>query len=664
MARLPKVIDRSPVKSGPAAADHPAPVRRESPTDSASSERAALPAETRLSGPPAIRAALPTLPPGPGVYRMLDRRGGVLYVGKARSLKKRVQAYANPARQGQRIARMIAEAFAIEVVTTETEAEALLLEANLIKRLKPRYNIVLRDDKSHPYILLTGDHDWPQLVKHRGARNRKGEYFGPFASAGAVTQTLNALQRAFPLRSCSDSVFDNRTRPCLQYQIKRCTGPCAELIPAADYAVLVGQARDFLAGKSREVHKQLAKRMQAASDALQFETAAVLRDRIRALAHVQSQQGINVDSIGDADIIAAEQQAGRTCIQVFFFRGGRNFGNRAHYPSHGPDDTVETVLGALLGQFYDTRKPPALVLLSHRLNNQDLVAEALSLRAGKTVTLAWPRRGDKHRLVQHALRNAREALARRLAESASQRSLLEALAKQCDLEAVPERIEVYDNSHIAGRDAVGAMVVAGAQGFQKSAYRRFNIRQGTGADGFQPGDDYAMLRQVLTRRFTRLQHDDPDRGGGQWPDLVLIDGGAGQLSVAQQVFADLGVNGVALAAIAKGPDRDAGREHVYQPGRTPFTLPPHHPVLYFLQRLRDEAHRFAIGGHRGQRARAIVRSELDAITGIGAKRKRALLHRFGSARAVGEAGLADLETVDGISRHVAKLIYDHFHGGV
>jgi excinuclease ABC subunit C len=616
-----------------------------------------------------IRDSRATLPAGPGVYRMLDADDRPLYIGKARSLRKRVASYANPARQSLRIARMIAETAAVEVVTTHTEAEALLLEANLIKRLKPHYNIVLRDDKSHPYILLTGDSAWPQLVKHRGARARPGRYFGPFASAGAVNRTLNALQRAFPLRSCSNSVFASRTRACLQYQIKRCTGPCVSLIAPADYGEIVDQTRDFLAGKSRLVQARLSERMEAASEALEFEAAAVLRDRIRALAHIQAHQGINVDTVGEADVIAAHQEAGQTCVQVFFFRDGRNYGNRAHFPSHGRDAPADAVLAAFVAQFYDTRTAPRLVLISHAVEGQALIAEALGLGAGRRVHLVHPQRGDKRRLVEHALANSREALARRLAENASQRRLLEGVAEMFGLEAPPARIEVYDNSHISGSRAIGAMIVAGPEGLIKNAYRKFNIR---GADrdreagGFAPGDDYAMMREVLSRRFRRLKKEDPDAEQEQWPDLVLLDGGAGQLSSALRVFADLGIevgsDGVAVAAIAKGRDRNAGRERIRLPGREPFTVPPNSPVSYFVQRLRDEAHRFAIGAHRARRSKALGRSELDQIAGVGAKRKRALLHRFGSARGVAEAGLADLETAEGVSKQVALAIYDHFHG--
>ena len=606
-----------------------------------------------------IRAAAALLPAGPGVYRMTDDRDRSLYVGKARSLRKRVVSYANLARQPLRIARMIAETAAVDVIVTHTEAEALLLEANLIKRHKPRYNIVLRDDKSHPFILLTGDGEWPRLVKHRGARDRAGRYFGPFASAGAVNRTLNALQRAFPLRTCSDSIFAGRTRPCLQYQIKRCCGPCVGLVSAEAYDEIVDQARDFLSGRSQAVQDRLAERMQEASDALEFESAAALRDRIRALTHIQARQDINLEGIGEADVIAAHREGGQTCVQAFFFRGGRNYGNRAHFPSHARGDDEAAVLAAFLGQFYDGRKAPRLVLLSHDVPGQELIAEALSLNADRRVDLRAPQRGDKRKLVLHALANARGALERRLSESASQRRLLEGVARTFGLDAPPQRIEVYDNSHISGARPVGAMIVAGSDGFVRAAYRRFNIRS-AGA-----GDDYAMMREVLRRRFARLRREAQD-DAPEWPDLVLLDGGAGQLSAALETLADLGVEvgeGLCVAAIAKGPDRDAGRERVYLPGRPPFMPPPTDAVTYFLQRLRDEAHRFAIGGHRARRSRAVARSELDDIVGVGAKRKRALLHRFGSARGVADAGLEDLEKVDGLGAGVARAVYGHFHDG-
>ena len=611
-----------------------------------------------------IRASVSTLPGQPGVYRMLDPNGKALYVGKARNLKRRVSSYARPTSHSPRISQMIRETSTLEIITTHTEAEALLLEANLIKRLKPRYNVVLRDDKSHPYIFLASDHAWPKLTKHRGARSRKGEYFGPFASAGAVNRTLNALQRAFPLRTCSDSVFSNRSRPCLQYQIKRCTAPCVDYTSREEYDCLVGETRDFLSGKSVKVSNALAARMREASEQLEFETASVLRDRIRALAHIQSHQGINVRSVDNADVIAVDQKAGQTCIQVFFFRGGSNYGNRAHFPMHHRGATVAEVLGPFIGQFYEGRNAPKNLLLSHDIERPDLIEEALNLHCDHRVQLFVPRRGEKHRLVKHALANARDALGRRLAESASQRRLLEGLAETLGLDVPPHRIEVYDNSHIAGSQAVGAMIVAGPDGLSKKAYRKFNIRVdgklGSNAD-ITPGDDYGMMRQVLTRRFTRLQKEDPDHVDEQWPDLVLIDGGAGHLSVVGEVFADLGVGDVALAAVAKGPERESGRERIYLPGSAPIMLAPSDPVLYFVQRLRDEAHRFAIGTHRARRSRDIRRSELDEIPGVGAKRKHALLYRFGSTRAVADAGLNDLQGVGGINRKIALLIYRHFH---
>ena len=609
-----------------------------------------------------IREELRRLPGRPGVYRMLDPDGKLLYVGKAKNLQKRVAAYAKPTGLSPRIHRMVLETAALEIVTTHTEVEALLLEANLIKRLKPRYNVVLRDDKSFPYIVITRDHAWPQIAKHRGARNRPGEYFGPFASAGAVNRTLAALQRAFPLRSCSDSEFALRKRPCLQYQIKRCTAPCVQRIDAESYAAIVEQARDFLSGRSQTIQQQLSERMQQASAAQDFETAAVFRDRIRALAQIQAHQDINVETVGEADVIAAAAEAGQTCVQVFFYRAGQNFGNRAYFPAHARDVEPGEVLAAFVGQFYDSRQAPRQVLLSHEVETPELIAEALSVTAGRKVELLCPQRGPKRALVEHALTNAREALSRRLGENASQRKLLEGVGELFDLEATPERIEVYDNSHIQGAQPIGSMIVAGPDGFEKGAYRKFNIRD----SDIAPGDDYAMLREVLTRRFSRLlkhAEGEEDRVAGQWPDLVLIDGGKGQLTVAEEVFAELGITDVPLAAIAKGPDRNAGRENFFLPGREPFTLEPRHPVLYFLQRLRDEAHRYAIGTHRARRAKAIVRSALDEIPGIGGKRKQALLHRFGSARGVSEAGLTDLESVDGISKTVARAIYDHFHGG-
>ena len=608
-------------------------------------------------GAATVAANLKTLPAAPGIYRMNGADGKVLYIGKAKSLKKRVAAYTRPDRLPVRIQRMIAQIATLEVITTHTEAEALLLESNLIKRLKPRYNVMLRDDKSFPYILLTGDGDFPQLLKHRGAQSRRGEYFGPFASASAVNRTLAALQRVFPLRNCSNTVFASRTRPCLQYQIKRCTAPCVGRISADDYGAIVGEARDFLTGNNRDLQQRLAGRMQAASDAMEFEAAAGFRDRIRALTQIQAHQDINVAKLGDADVIALHQEGGQACVQVFFFRAGQNFGNRTYFPVHTADVPANEVIASFIGQFYADKVPPPLVLTSHPAQRATVLAEALAVRAGRKVELAVPERGAKRNLVQNALTNAREALARRMAESATQRRLLDALAEALGLEAAPQRIEVYDNSHIGGTDAVGGMIVAGPDGLVKGAYRKFNIR----AADIVPGDDFGMMREVLTRRFRRALTEDPDRESGAWPDLVLIDGGEGHLNAALGVFADLGIDDVAMAAIAKGPDRDAGREHFHMPGRPSFMLKPGDPVLYFLQRLRDEAHRFAIGSHRARRSRGLVRSPLDEVAGIGAARKKALLHHFGSARAVAAAGLADLEAAPGISRTVAKKIYDHFH---
>jgi excinuclease ABC subunit C len=612
----------------------------------------------RAIGASVVEACLATLPTAPGVYRMIKAGGEVLYVGKARNLKKRVGAYTSPGRLGPRLHRMIADTAAMEFVTTHTEAEALLLESNLIKRLRPRYNILLRDDKSFACILVTGDHPFPRVLKHRGAQSRKGDYFGPFASTWAVNRTLTALQRAFLLRSCSDAVFAARSRPCLLYQIKRCSAPCVGRIGENDYAALVAQARDFLKGDTQRIQRDLAARMEKASELLDFEEASRYRDRIRALTAVQSHQDINLEGIGDADVIAVDQSGGSSCVQVFFFRAGCNYGNRAYYPDHSGGEAPEAILEAFVGQFYDDRTPPPLVLVSHSLPNQALVEEALSLRADRRVAVVTPQRGAKHNLVRHALDNARDALARRLGESASQRRLLEGLARLLELEAVPERIEVYDNSHVSGSEAMGAMIVAGPEGLIKNAYRKFRIRNSEGAAA---GDDYAMMREVLTRRFGRVVTDDPDRTQGQWPDLVLIDGGAGQLAVARQVMQDLGAHGVAAAAIAKGPDRHAGRERIFLPDRPPLQPDARDPVLHFLQRLRDEAHRFAIGSHRARRSAKLATSTLDAVPGIGPHRKKALLHHFGSARAVERAGLADLEVVPGISRSIAKKIYDWFH---
>jgi excinuclease ABC subunit C len=628
-----------------------------------------------------ISETVERLPLTPGVYRMVDDAGTVLYVGKARSLKKRVANYANPDNLSHRLRRMVAETAALEVVVTHTEVEALLLESNLIKRFMPRYNVLLRDDKSFPHILLTGDHPFPQVTKHRGARTRKGEYFGPFASAGSVNKAIIALQRAFLLRNCTDAVFQSRTRPCLQHQIKRCSAPCVGRVSGPEYAELVEQARGFLAGRSREIQQGLVAEMQAASSALDFEAAARYRDRIRALTQIQAHQAINVDGVSDADVIAAHQAGGHSCIEIFFFRGGSNNGNRAYFPSHDRSLPVEEVLTAFVGQFYDDKPVPPLLLLSHKLPEAALLSEALTVKAGRRVTVTAPERGEKRTLVEQALTNAREALGRRLSESASQRALLDGVAALFGLEQAPERIEIYDNSHISGTNAQGAMVVAGPEGFNKGAYRRFNIRSTEAAPapeaaapavGFAetqselippitPGDDFGMMREVMRRRFGRALKEDPERSGPGWPDLLLIDGGLGQLNAVRGVLDELGLDDIVAVGVAKGPDRNAGRERFFLPGREPITLEPRDPVLYFLQRLRDEAHRFVIGGHRARRQKALGRSELDEIGGIGAARRKALLHHFGSVRAIARAGLSDLEQVAGVNKSVAKKIYEHFH---
>ncbi len=606
-----------------------------------------------------IETALQTMPGNPGVYRMLDAKGDALYVGKARNLKKRVTSYTQIARLPERLRRMVADTVAMEIVTTHTEAEALLLEANLIKRLKPRYNILLRDDKSYPWLMLTEDHPYPQIAKHRGAHVKKASYWGPFASAWSVNLALQALQRVFLLRTCADSVFANRTRPCLLYQIKRCSGPCVGRISEAEYGKLVEQAKAFLSGKSGVVQKDLAVAMQEAAEHLEFERAAAIRDRIRGLTHIQGNDVINPASLTDADVIALHQEAGQSCIQVFFIRRGRNNGNRSFFPAHAKGDEEGAVLAAFIAQFYDDKPPPPLLLLSHAPDERELLAEALSLKAGRKVTLFVPQRGEKHDVVLHARTNAREALERKLAETAGQGKLLAAVAELFGLPETPRRIETYDNSHIMGTNAYGVMVVAGPEGFDKSAYRKFAIK-----GPITPGDDFAMMREVLTRRFGRSLAEDPDRQSGTWPDLVLIDGGAGQLSAVSAVMAELGVADIPLVAIAKGPDRDAGREWFHMAGRDAFQLPPRDPVLYFLQRLRDEAHRFAITTHRNARSKKITTSELDDIPGIGAARKKALLLHFGSARGVKGAGLRDLEAVDGINHATARAVYAFFHPGV
>ena len=615
-----------------------------------------------LKGADRIAAYLKTLPDAPGVYRMLNAAGDVLYVGKAKSLKKRVSSYARGGVHSERLTRMVAETVEMLFVTTASETDALLLESNLIKRLKPRYNVSYRDDKSFPNILLREDHPFPQLLKHRGAKTIKGVYFGPFASAGAVNRTLNTLQRAFLLRSCSDSVFDSRTRPCLLFQIKRCSAPCVNRIDLAGYNALVEEAEAFLKGKSQAVQDELKAEMTKASDAMDFEAAAKLRDRLKAMSHIQSSQGVNPSTFEEADLFAAHSEGGQTCIQVFFFRAGQNWGNRPYFPRHTSDLPLAEVLESFVGQFYDERTAPRLILTSEELPGRALLAEALGSRAEQKVEIAMPQRGEKREIMDRAIANAREQLGRRMAENSAQTQLLEGVADTFGLESPPRRIEVYDNSHIQGAHALGAFIVAGPDGFEKGQYRKFNIK----SEELTPGDDYAMMREVLTRRFARMvkeEADQPDNTKWKRPDLVLIDGGPGQLSVACQVFADLGVEDVALVGISKGPDRDAGREHFYLPDKEPFRLDAKSPVLYYLQRLRDEAHRFVIGGHRKKRSAAIGANPLDEITGVGAGRKRALLQHFGSARAVAGASLADLAAIGGVSETLAKKIYDFFHPG-
>ncbi len=677
-----------------------------------------------VSGPEAIARYVKHLGSGPGVYRMLDKAGEVIYVGKARNLKNRVQNYARLGGHTNRIAAMIRSTMSMEFVNTATEAEALLLEANLIKRFKPRYNVSFRDDKSFPYIVIRRDREAPQIVKHRGARTLRGDYFGPFASAGAVNRTIKTLQRAFLLRSCSDSFYESRTRPCLLYQIKRCSAPCTGEISLSDYAKLVDEAENFLRGKTDDVQRKLNVLMEEAAEKLEFERAAKFRDRLGELARIQAHQGINPEGVEEADVFAIAQEGGQTCIQVFFFRSGQNWGNRAYFPRAGLSQSAGEVLGSFIAQFYDDKIVPRCVLLSCVVPEQALIAEALSAKLGRKVEVVTPKRGEKRELVEHAVQNAREALGRKLAESSSQGKLLAAVAQLFGLERTPRRIEVYDNSHIMGTNAVGAMIVAGPEGFAKNQYRKFNIR----TEGLTPGDDFGMMREVLTRRFKRLlkEHglpagetaasdgdelrpphsvslpkrredarnslsprgegwgegglipcddaepvedeieDDAEAQGGDvgaWPDLLLIDGGAGQLSAVREVMDELGLHGLAVAGIAKGPDRNAGRERFFMPGKPPFTLAPNDPVLYFVQRLRDEAHRFAIGSHRAKRKKAMSETSLDDIPGIGPSRKRALLKHFGSAKSVSRAGLPDLQAVSGISAAMAQQIYDYFHGG-
>jgi len=606
-----------------------------------------------------IEIALETMPGNPGVYRMLDAKGDALYVGKARNLKKRVTSYTQIARLPERLRRMVADTASMEILTTHTEAEALLLEANLIKKLKPRYNILLRDDKSYPWLMLTEDHPYPQIAKHRGAQLRKGSYWGPFASVWSVNQTIQALQRVFLIRTCADTVFANRTRPCLLFQIKRCSAPCVGRVSEAEYQTLVAQAKSFLSGKTSSIQKDLGAAMEKAAENLEFERAAALRDRLRGLAYIQGNDVINPASLTDADVIALHQEAGQTCIQVFFIRGGRNNGNRSFFPSHAKGEEAPEILAAFIAQFYDDKPTPPLLLLSHDPAEAGLLEQALSLKAERKITLLVPQRGEKHDVVQHAQTNAREALERKLAESAGQGKLLAAVAELFQLPETPKRIETYDNSHIMGTSAYGVMVVAGPEGFNKSAYRKFAIKS-----VLTPGDDFAMMREVLLRRFSRALTENPARDDENWPDLLLIDGGAGQLSAATAIMEELGLSDIPLVGIAKGPDRDAGREWFFTQGREAFQLPPRDPVLYFLQRLRDEAHRFAITTHRNARSKKITTSELDDVPGIGAARKRALLMHFGSARGVKGAGLKDLEAVSGINRATARAVYAHFHPGV
>jgi excinuclease ABC subunit C len=622
-------------------------------------------------GTEVIKRFWTTLPNAPGVYRMLDAKGNVLYVGKAKSLKNRVGSYARGQAHSNRIARMIGETASMEFVTTTTETEALLLEANLIKQLKPRYNVLLRDDKSLPYILLTADHEAPQLVKHRGARKRRGNYYGPFASVWAVNRTINALQRAFLLRSCNDSFFENRTRPCLLYQIKRCSGPCTKEITTEEYAELTAEAQAFLSGKSNAVKQRITEEMQQAAEDLEFERAARCRDRLAALSAIQGVQGVNTQSVEEADVFALDEQAGQFCVEVFFFRNWQNWGNRAYFPKADKSMSKEEVLGSFLAQFYDDKPAPRLVLLSHEVDDSELLAAALSTKSEAKVEIHSPQRGERRQLIDYALRNAKEALGRRLADTASQQKLLVSLGQAFSLSKAPRRIEVYDNSHIMGTNAVGAMIVAGANGFMKQHYRTFNMK----SEEFKPGDDYGMMREMLQRRFARLVKEEPrgpeledgqkhpDDSFPAWPDLLLIDGGKGQLEAARRALAEVGVSedDVALVGIAKGRDRDAGRETFFKPGQPPFKLPPRDPALYFVQRLRDEAHRFAIGTHRAKRKREMVKNPLDEIAGIGPTRKRALLHHFGTVKAIQRAALEDLMKAPGVNAATARAVYDFFH---
>ena len=629
-------------------------------------ESGAVGEEPLATGHEAIERAVRLAPTSPGVYRMLNANADVLYVGKAKNVKKRLSNYARQsAPQPARILRMIAATVTVEIISTNTETEALLLEANLIKQLRPRFNVQLRDDKSFPYILITGDHWAPQILKHRGAQSRPGRYFGPFASAGAVNRTITALQRAFLIRSCTDSFFESRTRPCLLHQIRRCAGPCTQEIDFPGYTELVREATDFLSGRSQAVKALLAAEMEKASSELEFETAAVYRDRLAALSAISSQQGINPRTVEEADVFAVHQEGGFFCVEVFFFRTGQNWGNRAYFPRAEKTFTPEEVLSAFLSQFYDDKPPPRLVLLSHEIEEAELLAEALCVKAGHKVEVSTPKRGEKKDLVTHALTNAREALGRKLADTATQSRLLEAMTTTLGLPQIPKRIEVYDNSHIQGTNAVGAMIVAGPDGFMKNQYRKFNIK----SEGLTPGDDYAMMKEVLQRRFKRLvapSEKDVARAAKeddvpQWPDLVIIDGGRGQLNAVREIFTELGVTNVALMSVAKGPDRDAGRETLFIPERAAIKLEPRDPVLYFIQRLRDEAHRFVIGSHRKLRKKDIREAGLQEIPGIGPSRKRALLHHFGTLKEIERASIADLGKVPGVSAESARKIFEYFH---
>ncbi len=609
------------------------------------------------TGQEVIQSYLKTLDGSPGVYRMLNTKGEVLYVGKARNLKARVSNYARDSGHSARIARMVFETASMMFLTTRTETEALLLEQNLIKQLKPRYNVLLRDDKSFPNILIGKEHAFPQIKKHRGKKTEKGSYFGPFASAGAVARTLNQLQKVFLLRNCTDSMFEGRTRPCLQYQIKRCSAPCVGKVDEAAYGMLVNDAELFLQGKTTTVQSDLAAKMSAASEAMEFERAAALRDRIKALTQIQQSQGINPKSVAEADVVALHLEHGQACVQVFFIRAHQSWGNRDFYPKTGAGAEEPEIMEAFLAQFYDDKEPPPLVLLSHAVENPDLVGQLLSERAGRKVEIAVPLRGEKAELLENAARNARESLARRMSESSTQNKLLLGLAEAFDLDAPPTRIEVYDNAHIQGSDAVGGMIAAGAEGFLKSQYRKYNIKSAAGANS----DDFGMMREVMTRRFERLLKEDPERKSDAWPDLLLIDGGAGQVSAVAGILADLGVNDIAMIGVAKGIDRDAGKEEFYREGLPVMALPRNDPVLYFVQRLRDEAHRWANGAHVAKRAKAVSITPLDDIPGVGSTRKRALLAHFGSAKAVSRAGISDMTAVNGISQAMAETIYDFFH---